>query len=97
MMDRCFLEDCNQEGSIVICYQPQYIRSCDEHYNELYRSFLKQRRKRNVNLHQLVDRWVKPDGSIGKITAGKASEIENRTITPEGEVINKQSKKPAQY
>ncbi len=96
-MGSCYSPDCADEANIVICYSPQYVGSCDHHYDELYKKFLKQRRNRNVNLHQLVDRWVKPDGSIGKITTGKASEIENRTITPEGEVINKQSKKPAQY
>ena len=99
MMDRCYLEDCNQEGSIVVCYQPLYVRSCDEHYRELYKSFLKSRRPRNVNLGQTVDTYVKSDGSIGKITAGKAWEIENRTISPDDgrSVVNKKTGKPPEY
>ncbi len=87
MMERCYLEDCNQGGSIVVCYQPQYVRSCDEHYDELYRTF------------QTVDTYKKSDGSVGKITAGKAWEIENRTISPDDgrSVVNKKTGKPAQY
>lgn len=97
MMDKCKYDECNQEGSIVICYQPLYVLSCDEHYKELYRTFLKSRRKWNVNLGQVVDKWVKPDGSIGRITEGKDWEIRNRTITPEGEVVNKVTGKPPEY
>jgi len=96
-MESCKYEDCNQEATIVVCYEPLYVRSCDEHYSVLYKMFLKSRRPRNVNLGQTVDTYVKSDGSIGKITAGKAWEIENRTITPEGNVINKKTKKDPQY
>lgn len=97
MMDHCYYDDCNQDGCIVILYSPQMVRSCDEHATELCKKFLKSRRQRNVNLGQTVDTYTKSDGSIGKITAGKAWEIENRTITPEGQVVNKKTKRDPQY
>jgi hypothetical protein len=96
-MEQCKSKDCNQDATIVICYQPLYVRSCDEHYKQLSKEYLKSKRPRNANLGQVVDTYKKADGSLGKITYGKDSEIKNRTITPEGQVINKQSGKDAQY
>ena len=93
----CSAKDCERFAAINICYSPLEVWSCDEHYKELYRSFLKARRKINVNLGQTVDTYSKSDGSIGKITVGKAWEIESRTITPEGRVVNKHTGRDPQY
>ena len=98
-MDKCYTEDCNQEGSIVVTYQPIYVASCDECYAALYKMFLKSRRKQNCNLGQTVHEYVKKDGSRGRLTAGKDWEIANRTISKDDgkTVINKVTGKPAQY
>jgi hypothetical protein len=96
-MEMCDYEDCNQEGSIVVCYSPLYVKVCDEHYPELYKKFLKSKKSKNCNLGQSIHDYVRADGSRGRLTVGKDSEIAARTITPEGEVINRHTKKPAQY
>lgn len=93
----CKYDECNQPGDIIICYYPLFVASCDDHYKILSKLYLKGKRRFPVNLGQVVDRWTKPDGTPMKMTAGKASEITNRTITPDGQVVNKQSKRPAQY
>ena len=50
----------------------------------------------NVNLGQTVDRYIRKDGSKGRITQGKAWEIDNRVIR-EGTVVNRKTGKEAQY
>lgn len=51
----------------------------------------------NVNLGQTVDSYTKRDGTKGRITTGKAWEIDSRTISPEGVVVNKHTGREAQY
>lgn len=51
----------------------------------------------NVNLGQTTDVYTRRDGSKGRITYGKAWEIESRTLSPEGVVINKHTGKETQY
>ncbi len=82
-MESCKYDDCNQEGTIVICYQPLFVRSCEQHYNELYKLFIKSKRKVNINLGQSIHNYVKPDGSRGRLTVGKDIEISQRTISPD--------------
>lgn len=53
----------------------------------------------NCNLGQVVDTYVKKDGSIGKRTVGKDWEIGNRTISRDDNftVVNKATGKEAEY
>lgn len=90
---------CNHVALINVIYAPVEVWSCDKHFSELYNLFLKSRRKVNVNLGQVIDKWVKPDGTIGKITVGKDWEIRNRTISNDDgrSVVNKVNGKPPEY
>jgi len=53
----------------------------------------------NVNLGQTVQYYKRRDGGQGKISAGKAWEIEHRTVSKEDgkTVINSKTGKEAQY
>lgn len=55
------------------------------------------RKALNPNLGQTVDLYKRKDGTTGRITTGKAWEIDHRRTTPEGVVINSVTKKEAQY
>lgn len=54
-------------------------------------------RATNVNLNQTAQYYTKKDGSRGRMTTGKAWEIEHRSLSPEGQVINSKTGKEAQY
>lgn len=53
----------------------------------------------NVNLGQTADKWIKNDGTVGKITVGKQWEIDNRRISRDDgvTVINHATGKEPQY
>lgn len=51
----------------------------------------------NVNLGQTANYYVKKDGSRGRMTVGKAWEIEHRSLSPDGRVINSKTGKEAQF
>lgn len=50
----------------------------------------------NVNLGQTVETYIRNDGSKGRLTTGKAWEINNR-VTRDGTVVNSKTGKEAQY
>lgn len=51
----------------------------------------------NVNLGQTVDSYTRKDGTKGRITTGKAWEIEHRRLGPDGRAINSKTGKEPQY
>lgn len=89
--------NCENEGVIPVKYAPEEIWSCDDCWPVLYNLVLRSKKKFICDLHNPVDKYVRKDGSTGKITKGKAWEIDNRVVGKEGKVINRLTKRETQY
>ena len=103
-INSCSYPECQAQGPIAVLYSPVEIRSCDEHWSELYKFYLTGKGRVNVNLGQTVDKWSNVDQKTGnhkhhRITVGKDWEIKNRTISKEDKnvVVNRVTGKEAQY
>ena len=103
MDERCSFPECQTPGLIVVLYAPVEIRSCDEHWPEMYSRYLTGKKRSTAGLGQTVERWTHVDKASGKeikhkITVGKQFEIVNRGFADDGKtVINKKTGKLAQY
>lgn len=97
-MNHCSYPDCDQKPEVPVLYAPE-IWACDEHYLILYKTYIKNKESKNVNLGQVVQYYKKRDGSRGRITHGKAWEIDNRTVSKQDgkTIINRRTGKEAQY
>ena len=75
------------------------IYSCDEHYPELDKRYIRNKRFSNANLHLAVDSWENTKThKRQKVTTGKAWEIAHRTLAEDGKtVVNSVTGKEAEY
>ena len=99
----CSFHGCSVEGPIVVKYAPVEVRSCDEHWSQLYKLYLTGKKQNSTSLGQTIERWTHTDKKTGrtikhKLTGGKAWEIDNRRISQDDKitVINRVTGKPAQ-
>ena len=99
----CSFPGCSDSGPIVVLYYPSEVRSCDTHWPAFYRHYLIGKKRSNVNLNQILDRWTHIDKKTGneikhKLSAGKDWEINNRVISRDDgvTVINRATGKPAE-
>ena len=103
MVGKCSFPDCIVEGNLAaIIFHPVEVLACDGHYPLLAEAYLRRKPFRNVSLGQTLEKWTHVDkqGNEKKhrITAGKAWEIDHRTLASDGKtVINKKTQKEAQY
>ena len=88
---------CGNEANIVVVYSPEEIWSCDRDYKELAKVYLRDNSRARLN--KTIESYTRKDGTKGKITSGKAWEIENRRVSRDDgkSVINAKTGKPAQY
>lgn len=80
----------------VVLYAPIEIKTCNSCWPVAYLD-LKSKKRFVCDLNSSVDTYTRKDGSKGKITKGKAWEIENRKTSPEGQIVNRKTGKPTQY
>lgn len=88
---------CGNKATIPVRYAPEEIWSCDDCWSTAYSKLLKAKKQYPCDLGSVVDKYPRKDGSVGKITKGKAWEIDNRRTMPDGSIVNQKTGREAQY